>query len=107
MVSKCSSKSKRLVFTLKEDSDGDAKSSSSDGSEIEMDFEDVEVPVYEENEKTGKKVKSKKLSYMMSHVDDRVGAKINLKDQYYDAQAVQSYTDKGKRLMKYVKKDEP
>lgn len=107
MVSKCSSKSKRLVFTLKEDSDGDAKSSSSEGSEIEMDFEDVEVPVYEENEKTGKKVKSKKLSYMMSHVDDRVGAKINLKDQYYDAQAVQSYTDKGKRLMKYVKKDEP
>ena len=72
-----------------------------------MDFEDVEVPVYEENATTGKRQKSKKLSYMMSHIDDRVGAKINLKDQYYDAQATMSYAEKGKRLMKYVKKDDP
>lgn len=84
VVSKCSSKAKRLVFTLKEDSDNDNKSSSDDGSDVEMDFQDVEVPVYEENPTTGKRQKSKKLSYMMSHIDDRVGAKINLKDQYYD-----------------------
>jgi hypothetical protein len=36
--------------------------------------------VYEENDKTGKRQKSKKLSYMITHIDDRVGAKINLKD---------------------------
>ena len=46
------------------------------------------------------------LTYKMSFVEDRIGAKINLKDNYYDAQAIESYEEKGKRLLKFVKKDD-
>jgi hypothetical protein len=80
VVSKCSSKAKRLVFTLKEESDDVGDSSSSDGSELEMNIDEEEIPVYDEDPITGKCVKSTKLSYKMNHVEDRVGAKINLKD---------------------------
>ena len=45
-----------------------------------MNIEEEEIPVYEDNPKTGKRQKSNKLSYKMNHVEDRVGAKINLKD---------------------------
>lgn len=105
-LSKSSSRAKKLVFTLKEESDNNQESSSSDGSDIDLDMDEEEVPVFYDNPITGKKSKCKKLSYKMSYVNDRVGAKINLKDQYFDAIAVQSYTEKGKRLLKYVKKDD-
>lgn len=78
-------KTKRLIFTLKEDSEDNRSSSSSDVSEIDLGDNDEEVPVFEEI--NGKKVQSKKLSYRMVHVEDRIGAKINLKDCYFDVQA--------------------
>ena len=88
VISKCSSsKAKRIVFTLRDESDNQGTVSSSEGSDIEMNIDEEEIPVYEDNPKTGKRQKSTKLSYKMNHVEDRVGAKINLKDSYYDAQA--------------------
>jgi hypothetical protein len=42
----------------------------------------------------------------MCYVEDRIGVKINTKDRYYDAEAIESYVDKGKRMLKHVKKDE-
>jgi hypothetical protein len=85
-MDKSNSKARRLVFTLKDESSGnDSSSSSDDADEIELNDQDEDVPVFEQDPKTGKKKLSKALSYKMSFVEDRIGVKLNLKDSYYDA----------------------
>ena len=82
-------KSPIKTFLLKEDST-DLNSSSED---IEtnhlldnLDDSDEDIIIYERDPKTKNKVKSKK-SYRMTKIDERVGFKIRLDDQFYSQAA--------------------
>ena len=104
------SKSKKMVFSLKEDTEKDSEditSSDEDDEEEdevpELQKEDELIPVYEEDQRTGQKMVSRKLSYKMSFVDDRVGVRLNLNDNYFNEDAIACFSHHGRRLMKFVK----
>ena len=67
-----------------------------------MDDADEEIVIFEKNPVTKKKVRSKK-SYKMTVVEERVGYKIRLDDQYYSMAAQKQYVINSEKLMKHAR----
>ena len=85
-------KKNEIKFDLKEDTPRESDDSScvdldSDGDGLpdpNVDTSDEEVEVFEIDDKTGQEVRSKKLSYKLSKVTERIGCKVNQSSKYYD-----------------------
>ena len=109
-VRSCTSKGKntRFKFELKEDS---SSSSSSDESSCDPEVDGLNDPVFERNDSVfhvydydedGSKVLNHSKCYKMTIVPERVGARINLNDIYYNKEAIKQYEKNHEKLMKYA-----